>query len=367
MTDPSVLPAGEAEAARRRSRGYAAVVVAAISFVALLCVAYLVPAPYVTMRPGPAFDTLGEFDGSPMITFGDDVETYDSDGALDFTTVSVTSADNQLRFGEVVWAYMSRDVSVVPRESVYPEGETADQSKEQGAAQLTSSKDTSRAAALRAAGYEVPETPKVVDVVEDGASVDVLESDDLILAVDGAPVTSAEEVQSAVRAGEPGDEVEVEISRDGEEQSVRITTQPSPDDPELPLIGITVGTAYDFPVEIENNVGDQVGGPSAGTMFALAIYDRLTPGSLTGGERVAGSGEIAGDGTVSSIGGIRQKMAGAASDGATIFLVPEDNCAEAATGDDHGMTLVEVETLDGAIDALTTLADDPEAEVPTCQ
>ena len=102
-------------------------------------------------------------------------------------------------------------------------------------------------------------------------------------------------------------------------------------------------------------------------MFALAIYDRLTPGSLTGGQRIAGTGSIDGDGQVGRIGGVRQKMAGAAADGATIFLVPAENCAEAGQGSSFGMTLVEVTTLDSAIDALETLSDDPTAEVPTCR
>jgi PDZ domain-containing protein len=101
-------------------------------------------------------------------------------------------------------------------------------------------------------------------------------------------------------------------------------------------------------------------------MFALAIYDRLTPGALTGGHDVAGTGEITADGTVGPIGGIRQKMAGAADGGAKIFLVPAANCAEAAKGDDHGMQLVKVSTLATAIDALEALAKDPEATVPRC-
>jgi PDZ domain-containing protein len=102
-------------------------------------------------------------------------------------------------------------------------------------------------------------------------------------------------------------------------------------------------------------------------MFALAIYDRLTPGSLTGGREVAGTGEIAPDGTVGPIGGIQQKIAGAADDGAKVFLVPAPNCAEARGGDDHGMRLVKMAKLDDAISALEKLAEDPQATVPQCE
>ncbi len=367
MSEPIHEPQVDDETARRMNRGYVAVVVAAVMFVALTCVAFLVPVPYVTMRPGPAFDTLGEIDGEPMFTFGEGVETFETDGALDFTTVSVTRSSGRLTLAEALQAWNTDDVVLVPRDVVYPEGATDEDSKAQGAAQLTSSKDTSRAAALRAAGYEVPETPKVVDVVEDGASVGLLESEDLVLGIDGEPVEKSTDVVARLGETEPGDDVRVEIDRDGKRSTVDVTTKAAPDDPDRAMLGITVGTHYDFPIEIENHVGDQVGGPSAGTMFALAIYDRLTPGSLTGGERIAGSGEIAGDGTVGGIGGIRQKMAGAAADGASVFLVPADNCAEAAQGDDHGMRLVEVANLDGAIDALESLAEDPDAEVPQCQ
>ena len=340
---------------------------AAVSFVALLCVAYLVPVPYVTMRPGPAFDTLGEIDGTPMFTFADDVTTYETDGALDFTTVSVSSPDRSVRIFDAIAGFVDDDVMVVPRESVYPEGESTDESREQGAAQLTSSKDTSRAAALRAAGYEVTETPQVAGVIDDGASSGLLEPEDLVLAVDGETVSASSDVVETIGRVEPGEPVVLTVERGGQERDIEIVTRPAPDDPERPLIGITVGTSYDFPIEIENNVGDQVGGPSAGAMFALAIYDRLTPGSLTGGQRIAGTGSIDGDGQVGRIGGVRQKMAGAAADGATIFLVPAENCAEAGQGSSFGMTLVEVTTLDSAIDALETLSDDPTAEVPTCR
>ena len=101
-------------------------------------------------------------------------------------------------------------------------------------------------------------------------------------------------------------------------------------------------------------------------MFALAIYDRLTPGELTSGKRIAGTGEITADGDVQPIGGVRQKMAGAAAHKATIFLVPTANCAEAAKGNDFGLKLVRITTLKGAISALEKLGKDPKAKVPTC-
>ena len=127
------------------------------------------------------------------------------------------------------------------------------------------------------------------------------------------------------------------ITRGSTERTVDVTTKADRTDPTVPRIGITLGTKYDFPITIDNNVGREVGGPSAGAMFALAIYDRLTPGSLTGGRKIAGTGEISAEGVVGSIGGIQQKIAGAAAAGATIFLVPDANCAEAIDGDTKGL------------------------------
>lgn len=292
--------------------------------------------------------------------------TYPTDGALDFTTVSVTGPDGKVGFSEALLAYFDSDVRVVPKDFLYPEGETAEESDAQSAAQLASSKDNSTVAALRALGYEVPEQVEIGEVAEDGASVDLLESGDVVVAVDGSAVATPQQAVEAVSAVTPGDVVTLSVERDGAPQDVAITTKPAADDPEVPRIGVSLASRFDLPVQIDNNVGDSVGGPSAGTMFALAIYDLLTPGSLTGGRRIAGTGEISPDGVVGPIGGVRQKMAGANADGAEVFLVPADNCAEAEDGDDFGMTLVKITDLDDAIASLETLAEDPDAKVPSC-
>jgi PDZ domain-containing protein len=341
---------------------------AALSVIVLSCVAFLVPVPYVTMKPGPAFNTLGEFEGKPMFTFGGDVKTYDdTKGTLDFTTVSVSREESRLSIFDAVSTYFSDDTAVVPKSFVYRDGESQKQSDAEGAAQLTSSKDNSRVAALRAAGYTVPEIPLVKSVDKNGAAAGTLHKDDEILAVDGTTMTTAEQVVRAVGKLDPGDTVTLKVRRKGETRSYDIVTRPDAKDPKKPRVGVGLGSRFDYPVKITNNVGSTIGGPSAGTMFALAIYDRLTPGPLTGGLRVAGTGEISPEGVVGPIGGIRQKIAGAAHDDVEVFLVPADNCAEALDGDDHGLTLVKISTLKGAIDALKKLADDPKAEVPRCR
>jgi PDZ domain-containing protein len=338
-----------------------------LSFLTVLtCLVAFLPVPYATMKPGPVFNTLGELDGTPMLTFGDDVRTYPTDGRLDFTTVTVTRAESRMSLAAAIEGWLDPEVAVVPHDFLYPDRQTDEQSQAEGAAQLASSQDASRAAALRAAGREVTEVPKVADVVAGGPAEGKLEVGDLIVAVDGRRVASQQAVGQAIGGRKPGAKTRIGYLRDGKEEAVTITTASMGDDPSKARVGIAVGSGFEFPIEIQNHIGDRVGGPSAGAMFALAIYDQLTPGALTGGQNVAGTGTIDPEGVVGAIGGIRQKMAGAASAGADIFLVPASNCDEAARGDDFGMTLVKVEKLQDAIDAVGTLAKNPKAKVSSC-
>ncbi len=351
----------------RPSRRYLTMVVASISLIALTCVAFLVPVPYVALSPGPAYDTLGEFDGEPMFTFGKDVKTYPTKGALAFTSVRVTAARSNVSLAEAVEAYFAADTAVLPRSVIYREDQSVKEAEQEGAAQLTSSKDSSRVAALRAAGYTVPEMPTIDSVEPDAPADGQLRKGDVIRTVDGRRASTAQDVVAAIGKLDPGDAVDVGFTRKGLEQSVEIVTRPNPENKKEPRIGVSIRPRFDFPVEIENHVGARIGGSSAGTMFALAIYDRLTPGPLTGGLKVAGTGTMAPDGSVGPIGGVAQKLVGAAAQGAKVFLVPEDNCDSAIKGDDRGMRLVKISTLDGAIDALEALAKDPKASVPPCE
>lgn len=342
-------------------------VVAAISLMVLTCLAFLLPVPYVTMRPGPAFNTLGDFEGKPMFTFDKDVKTYPTSGSLDFTTVSMTRASTDIPLADAVRAYFDDDVAVVPKSLIYPDNETEKEASNESAAQLTGSKDSSRVAALRAAGFTVTETPVIDSVVKGGAAEGSLRAGDEVTAVDGTKMATSQAVVEAVGAHEPGDTVRMSVTRDGAEKQIDVVTRPAADDPKLPRIGVTLRTSYHYPFAVTNNVDDTIGGSSAGTMFALAIYDKLTPGALTGGKNVAGTGELHADGTVLPIGGVRQKMAGASKAGADIFLVPAANCAEARDGDDFGLTLVKISTLKDAISSLESLAKDDGAKVPSCR
>jgi PDZ domain-containing protein len=152
--------------------------------------------------------------------------------------------------------------------------------------------------------------------------------------------------------------VKITIRRAGKDQTVQVRTIAAPagsgSNAGKPVVGVLLGEDHSFPFNVKISVGD-VGGPSAGLMFSLGIYDKLTPGSLTGGTFVAGTGTIDADGKVGPIGGIQQKMIAARQAGAGVFLTPKDNCAEAVANAPKGLRLVEADTMHNAIVSLDAL------------
>ena len=349
------------------TRRTATLTTAAVVLVVLTCVAILLPVPYVTLRPGPTRNVLASPGGTPIVDISGH-KTYPTDGSLSLTTVSVTSAGQDVGLLEAFRAWFSPDDAIVPRDAIYAPDQSVQEAEQESAVQMSTSQEVAAVAALRLLGDRIPEELKVTVVDPSGPSEGSLEEGDRIVAVDGERVVTADKGLAAIRDRDPGDDVEITVLRDGDRHSYTLTTVASPDDDTVPIIGVQVGVDYDLPFEVKINLGADIGGPSAGTVFALAIYDKLTKGSLTGGMDVAGTGSILADGSVQEIGGIQQKIVGADQAGASIFLVPANNCEEAAGSevDPDGITLVKVETLGDAVDALTALAEDPSADVPTC-
>jgi PDZ domain-containing protein len=229
---------------------------------------------------------------------------------------------------------------------------------------MTSSQQTATAAALCVLGikFQVVDT---VAVVAKGLPADgVLRRGDVITAVDGKPVTCKASAASLIRARSPGDPVALTIARTaGGHRVIRQFHLKTAAVQGTPVVGVKVVESYVFPFNVKIRVGD-IGGPSAGLMFALGIVDKLTPGNLTGGRFVAGTGEISAGGSVSAIGGIQQKMAGARQAGATLFLTPAANCPDTAGAVPAGMRLVKVRNLASAVSALHALAAG--RSVPSC-
>jgi PDZ domain-containing protein len=335
---------------------------AAFLVVVLSAVAALLPVPYVAESPGPTTNTLGKVGGTELIQI-EGRKTYPDKGNLDLTTVSVLGGPRQrLDLVTALRDWVDRTVAVIPEEQVFPPGSTAKQVEQQSSAEMKESQDSATTAALRSLGIPVKTRVAVGELSKGSPADGKLRVDDVITAVDGTPVTSGAELRSLITKRKPGEPVTLTVDRAGKPVSVTITTG---NDGGRPIVGIATRDEADYPFKVQIGLRD-VGGPSAGLMFALGIVDKLTPGSLTGGRHVAGTGTIDGDGRVGAIGGIPQKMIGAKRSGATIFLAPAENCAEAARNVPDGLKLVKVTSLDSAKASLDKLRKDPNAEVPSC-
>ncbi|MGK5529434.1 hypothetical protein [Streptomyces sp. URMC 129] len=243
---------------------------------ALLAAASLAPLPFSVTHPGLTADVLGEHDGEPVITISG-APVRDPSGELLVTTITATSPDATVRLADVIGGFVSADEAVMPREAVYPVGDSTEEIREHNNAQMRESQDAAVAAALSYLG---------------------LDADD---------------------------------------------------------------------VTVELDLGE-VGGPSAGLLLSLGIVELLAGdgagGDLTGGRIVAGSGTIDADGTVGAVGGVPLKTQGAGRDGATVFLVPRDECADASANLPEGLRLIPVATLRDAVASLRAL--DAGESVPSC-
>lgn len=335
----------------------------AASLVLLLLVALLLPVPYVRISPGPTFNTIGEFDGTPLIEISG-TETFPVTGQLDMVTIQELGGPRGgLTLFQALAGWVDPDDAILPRELLYPDDVTGEQVQQENAAAFSTSQSDATAAALTYLDRPVDEHVVVTAVAAGSPAEGVFDGGDRILTVDGAPITEAVQVGEAVRARPIGSTIAFTVERDGAETSFDVVSVASPDDPSRPYVGISVGTLYVAPFDLEFTLQD-VGGPSAGLMFALGIVDKLTPEDLTDGRHVAGTGTITPEGAVGPIGGIRQKLASAGDAGAGLFLMPRVHCEEAAGWVPDGLTVAAVDTLDAAVDAVRSWRSG--GPVPTC-
>ncbi len=314
----------------------------------------LLPAPYVIERPGPVYDTLGDvtIDGNqqPVIEISG-APTFPTEGELNLLTVSVVGTrEAPPSWIEIAAAWFQSSRAVVPIDAVYPDGQTAEEADQESAAEMANSQQEAVAAAFEELG--IPYQVTVESVVPDSPSDGVLETGDRLLTANGAPIDGITALRTAISENGTDRALVLTVLRDGGERVLSLTPVPASQNDPTPIIGIQGGYVFPFDVTIQL---DNVGGPSAGTMFALGIYDKLTDGGLTGGIDFAGTGTIRADGTVGAIGGIRQKMYGARDEGATVFLAPASNCDEVTGHIPSGLTVYSIATLDDAIHVVETV------------
>lgn len=340
-----------------------------VALLGITTVAFI-PSPYVIEKPGPVFDTLStvqvEGEEVPLIDIPGET-VYPTEGTLDMLTVTV-SGNRESRPGwlEVAASWMDPSKAVLPLDSVYPEGVTVEQSTTQSRIDMVNSQKQAVAAALTELGYDFSTVLTVAEVQEGAPAEGVLEAGDIIQSVNGATFADVGDLQAEIAANGTDASATVSIVRDGVASEVQIVPALSESDSPVPIMGIMVGNDYDFPIDVEIQL-ENVGGPSAGMMFALGIIDKLTPGALNGGERVAGTGTITATGEVGAIGGIRQKLYGAVDSGAEWFLAPATNCDQVVGHIPDGLTVYSVATLDEALAALSAIdTGNGLDELPTC-
>ncbi len=351
----------------RLTRGNKTVLSVFFGLLIVLVVGSLVHLPYAIESPGPTINTLGEQDENgkptPLIVVAD-LATYPTAGSLKFTTVRIQGGPGYpVDLWEVLGAWLDPARDVSPVDDVFDPEASKEQVAEENAVQMQGSQQEATAVALRAIGKQVPTYIVIAGFTPTSKGAEVLKAKDRLESIGGIKVTGVDTVRSALAAAKPGDTVKLVVGRGGKQVPVNVTTVEGQNG--KAALGVLLGVDHDFPVKVTINAG-AVGGPSAGLMFSLGIYDKLTPGSLTGDHQIAGTGTIDDQATVGPIGGIRQKMAGARDGGADYFLAPADNCGEVVGNIPDGLQVFKVATFDQAKTAVEGIAKGQIGALPRC-
>lgn len=342
------------------SRRVRTLIVAGIVFVVLFALALTMPVPYVILAPGPTYNTLGtDSAGHPIIGIVGKKPAATS-GHLNLTTVSVSGGS--VTAVQALTAWLRHDEVVVPRAAVFPPGRSEQETNRQNTEDFITSQDDATAAALCYLRY--PRGFGVLRVAEDGPSHGILEPGDFLDTVDGKPANSAQLLMKALESERPGKTVTVRVTRGGKPVDVQIRLGPPVKGRSGASLGVVVTTGCLAPYTIDLGLGNQIGGPSAGLMFALGIIEKAGGVNVTGGRFIAGTGTIDRTGKVGEIGGIQLKMIAARRKGATVFLAPASNCGEVHGATPSGLQVVKVTTLTDAVQDLMRI--EHHQSVPSC-
>ncbi|WP_454921684.1 YlbL family protein [Actinomyces naeslundii] len=367
--DPDTAPSRESRRRRRLRR-----TVAAGSFilvVALIAAVFLVPVNAVIEAPGPTWNVLDNGSSSDQdVLKVSGTETYPTEGALRMTTVSVSGCPGYpVTTADLIAAWFSADKRIVDRNEVCPQDQSAEQVEETGKAQMTASQDSAVIAALVETGKAGAMHLTVTEVTEQQTSTEIQAGDVLeTITPEGGQTTtlaSFSQLRELMTTIPEGTRVTLGVRRGDQKASAALTTIAPQEGTTGSLLGLSLKISVDSPVEATFGLSD-VGGPSAGMMFALGVVDEITPGSLTGGKDISGTGTIDMTGQVGPIGGIQQKMAGARESGSTFFLAPASNCNEVKGHEPKGMQVFAVNTLHEAVAATEAIASGNTSGLATC-
>jgi PDZ domain-containing protein len=334
--------------------------VGGVLFLVLFVLALTMPVPYVILSPGPTYNTLGTDDSGNTIIVINGTATKTTTGHLNLTTVNVST--QQLTAFAALDGWMLHDEVVVPKSSIYPPGKSQKQVDSQNIKEFTQSQDSATAAAFCELGYA--KGFGVITVDPKGPSHGVLEPGDKLLTLDGRSISSTTAITTVLESQQPATTVKVAVTRAGKPATLSVRLTAPPQDGKGARLGITVADGCLAPFEVDLGLGNQIGGPSAGLMFALGIMDKVGKVDLTKGMFIAGTGTIDTEGKVGPIGGIALKMIAARHKGAKVFLAPADNCSDVQGAIPKGLEVVKVDTLHSAVQDL--LALQAGQDVPHC-
>ena len=323
----------------------------------------IAPTPYLVEKAGPVYNVLSTIAGKPMITITGK-QTYPTKGDLDMLTVTLKGDSTRgASWFDVGLAKFDSTVSIINKDDVYPPGWDDAKLNEEADMMMLDSQANAKAAALTLLGIPFTSSVKVTSVTKSGPAGNFLKAGDTLLTVQGEKARDIDQVKSFVRATKGKAQVQLEIERNGKRSIVYVL--PKLIDKEWRM-GIYVQSVPKFPFKIDIEVGN-VGGPSGGQILTLAIYDKLTPGALTGGKKIAGTGTVSPDGTIGPIGGIRQKLYGAVRAGAKWFLAPSDNCDEVIGHVPDGIRVVKVSNIKDSLNAVKAIASSKgTSTLPSC-
>ena len=351
----AIFPVGDDRPSpRRRGRtvGWILLVAAVVGGV----VVSQIPSSYVIEEPGPVYNTIGTTRLAsrtvPVLSISG-VKTYPTAGALDMLTVNINGdPSNRPNWSQIVSAYLDPSEAVTPINEIYAPQQTVEQSNKEGAREMVDSQQQATAAALFEQHITFQSTVTINSTQKGSPAATELLAGDILKTVNGKTFVDADQLHKLILDNGTDKAMTVTFSRKSVTHSARITPEKTKTGP---FLGIFLFVTYSFPFPVKVQLQD-VGGPSAGMMFALGIIDKLTPGRLNGGKHVAGTGTISAYGVVGAIGGIRQKMYGARAAGATYFLAPASNCNEVRGHIPAGLTVFATSTLHQSVEDLKAIA-----------
>tara|TARA_B100001769_G_scaffold23137_1_gene15390 strand:+ start:170 stop:1192 length:1023 start_codon:yes stop_codon:yes gene_type:complete len=309
----------------------------------------LIQTEYYFMSPGPPY----QWD----IDYGE-IENYEFDGSLYQLTVRRDEANVLIYF----WSLINDSYDLYPREVILPDGVTPKELSEISIQNMRTSENVAIAVALKNVGYEISskgDGVAVVGILDDSPVKDKLKKGDLLNSINNKNISSATEFISTLRTYSIGETVSIGLLReiDGNKKTLTIETTliehvEYEGEPMVGFLATTVNERFDFPFEIDIKTGN-VGGPSAGLMMALNVYNNLIPEDLTNSMIVAGTGTIEIDGSVGPVGGIKQKVIAAKKAGAELILVPVANFDEAKIFETEETAVVAVDSFSEALSVIS--------------